>query len=409
MIVIASEAFRAKDFDLFEEAIALLEAGPPEAGTDGPALVDDLIAKSLGYAVIRAWQNGWQPADLVRSTRRSFGRTEADLVLDFIAADMATYPVATVHPYWWEQLADLGATVWWSDDGTHLAQWARRRSFGRVEALRTATPLLAFLHHLPSLPLLGPIPGEPDTLGSHRPGWAAPKAASSPALERIRALLTKAESTTFPEEAEALSAKAQELMAALSIDRIALAPDGDVHRPIGRRLGIDDPYAPAKSLLLDKVAEANLCRSVWTPDLGFSTVFGDEDDVESVDILFTSLLTQATAALRIADRQRQAAGAGRARSFRQSFHVAYALRIGARLAEVMAATEVAAEANLGRDLLPVLASHAEDVDEAVDAAFPGLVSRSISASNRAGWASGVAAAEAATLSTRREVTGTASP
>ena len=32
-------------------------------------------------------------------------------------------------------------------------------------------------------------------------------------LGRVRALLAKAESTTFPEEAEALTAKAQELMA----------------------------------------------------------------------------------------------------------------------------------------------------------------------------------------------------
>jgi len=197
-------------------------------------------------------------------------------------------------------------------------------------------------------------------------------------------------------------------MAVHSIDRITLASEHGDRRPIGRRLGIDNPYADAKSLLLDKVASANRCRSVWTPDVGFSTVFGDEGDVASVDILFTSLLTQAAALLRIADQQRQAAGEGRARAFRQSFHVAYALRIGTRLVEVMAATEVAAEASYGPNLLPVLAGHAEDVDEAVDGAFPGLVHRSISASSRAGWASGVAAAEAANLTIHPEVDESAS-
>ena len=42
-------------------------------------------------------------------------------------------------------------------------------------------------------------------------------------LTRIRALLAKAEATGFPEEAEALSAKAQELMARHSIDEALIA------------------------------------------------------------------------------------------------------------------------------------------------------------------------------------------
>ncbi|MDQ6697878.1 MAG: DUF2786 domain-containing protein [Actinomycetota bacterium] len=404
MIVLASEAFRAKDVDLFDQAIALLEHGPPNPASDGPRLVDDLISSSLGLAVSRTWRNGWQPTDIVSAARRSVGRTAAALSVDVIAADMPNYPAATVQPYWREQLSDLDATVWWSDDDSHLMQWSRRSSLARVEMLRVAVKLLSLLHHLPRLPLLCPIPGEPDmTVPGPAAEWGAPQTTSPPELARVRALLTKAESTTFPEEAEALTAKAQELMAIHSIDRIALAAGRDDRRPIGRRLGVENPYAGAKSLLLDKVAVANRCRSVWTPDLGFSTVFGDESDVASVDILFTSLLTQATAALQIADRGRIAAGGGRARSFRHSFHVAYATRIGARLAEVMAASEVAAEAGLGADLLPVLASHADDVEEAVHAAFPGVTSRATSVSNRAGWSSGIAAADMASLTTRHEV------
>ena len=38
-------------------------------------------------------------------------------------------------------------------------------------------------------------------------------------LDRVRGLLTKAESTEFPAEAEALTAKAQELMARHSIEQ----------------------------------------------------------------------------------------------------------------------------------------------------------------------------------------------
>ena len=114
----------------------------------------------------------------------------------------------------------------------------------------------------------------------------------------MRALLAKAESTSFPEEAEALTAKAQELMSRHAVDRALVdAAAAGATSAVGRRLGLDDPYAGAKSLLLSEVAEANGCRSVWSKDLGFATVFGQEADIDSVELLFTSLLGQATAAM----------------------------------------------------------------------------------------------------------------
>jgi hypothetical protein len=38
-------------------------------------------------------------------------------------------------------------------------------------------------------------------------------------------------------------------------------------------------YAQAKAILLQTVTEANRCRSVWSEDLGFSTIFGAPDDL----------------------------------------------------------------------------------------------------------------------------------
>ena len=53
-------------------------------------------------------------------------------------------------------------------------------------------------------------------------------------LDRVRALLAKAESTTFPAEAEALTGKAQELIARHSIDEALLAAAAEPRRPARR-------------------------------------------------------------------------------------------------------------------------------------------------------------------------------
>ncbi|MGH3851670.1 MAG: DUF2786 domain-containing protein, partial [Pseudonocardiaceae bacterium] len=169
-------------------------------------------------------------------------------------------------------------------------------------------------------------------------------------LEKVRALLAKAESTTFPLEAEALSAKAQELMARHAIDEaMAGAAQGGTGEnvPTGVRLRVDDPYAGAKTLLLSVVASANRCRAVWSKSLGFSTIMGFESDLEFVKILYTSLLVQVTSAMVAAGPQVDLSGRSRTRSFRQAFLVAYANRIGERLRAAEAGSRVAAVEKYG--------------------------------------------------------------
>jgi hypothetical protein len=218
--------------------------------------------------------------------------------------------------------------------------------------------------------------------------------------------LAKAESTTFAGEAEALSTKAQELMARYAIDA-AMVVAGDVGRasdgPTGLRVPVDDPYAGAKSILLSAVASANGCQAVWSKGLGFSTVVGFESDLEFVDILYTSLLVQATSAMVAAGSQVDRRGRSRTRSFRQSFLLAYATRIGHRLRAAEAAGRAAAEEEYGEAMLPVLADRSDSVAAACDEAFPGAMSRSVSISNAAGWAAGSAAADLASLDGRAEV------
>jgi Protein of unknown function (DUF2786) len=253
---------------------------------------------------------------------------------------------------------------------------------------------------LPKLERLLPPPGEASAHPrvARSATSATDDAVDNKVLSRVRGLLAKAESTTFAEEAEALTAKAQELMARHAIDLAMLDASAAVHgAPVARRVHLDDPYIDAKSTLLAVVAMENRCRSVFSPGFGFATLFGFASDLDMVELLFTSLLTQATSSMLAADRPVDRAGRSRTRSFRQSFFVAFAYRIGERLREANETATAQATVDLGDAFLPVLASRAVQVENLVDEVFPKTRSRRATVSNEAGWVAGRAAADAASL------------
>ena len=138
------------------------------------------------------------------------------------------------------------------------------------------------------------------------------------------------------------------------------------------------------------MARANHCHTVWSPELGFSTVFGFDADIDGVELLYTSLLVQANRAMA---RDEPAKGKARIKAFRRSFLVAYAVRIGERLAQATR-HEIAGV----RDLLPVLRGRDLQVRETMQKAFPRTVrSRGSRVDSREGWESGRAAADEAKL------------
>ncbi len=166
------------------------------------------------------------------------------------------------------------------------------------------------LLRLPAIEPAGPPPGA--AADPHRP----PAADEPRMLTRIRALLAKAEATGFPEEAEALTTKAQELMARHTIDEALLAARTHSRETPGAcRIGVEPPYEGAKAVLLDAVASANRCRAVWNEDLGFSTVVGFEPDLDAVELLFTSLLVQGTTAMTRSEAGQRAGGRKRTKTF----------------------------------------------------------------------------------------------
>lgn len=225
----------------------------------------------------------------------------------------------------------------------------------------------------------------------------APPGVDERALGRVRALLAKAESTEFAPEAEALSAKAQELITRHSIDEALLAhgaggAGGAGASPISRRLLIHDPYAKGKSALLASVARTNRCQSIWFPDAGFCAVVGFATDLALTDLLFTSLVAQCSTAMQVASRDVR-----KPRAFRESFTMAFATRIGERLEEAAAATVAEAVEERGADLLPVLASRGAEVERAFDEAFPHRRSSNYRVSDERGWDAGRAAADVASI------------
>ncbi len=176
-------------------------------------------------------------------------------------------------------------------------------------------------------------------------------------------------------------------------------------KPVGRRIGIDDPYAEAKAILLDGIAEANGCRTVWSKHLGLSSVFGFADELDAVEELFTSLLVQANTALRREGSKWDHAGRSRTTRFRRSFLVAFAVRIGERLREA-ADTTVDEAARASTALVPLLRARDEATRAAMEEAFPERAAVSPSATDAEGWVAGTALGDRADLSLRPKLPGT---
>jgi hypothetical protein len=336
-----------------------------------------------------AWRRGWQPADVVRYVRRELDETHVRLVSALVLGEADGRPVP--HPRWAAQLAELAERAG--------APAPRTDRFSR------ATAVLELYRLLLTLPALEPL--DPPRRAASASA-ASSSASDSRTLARIRALLAKAEATGYPEEAEALSAKAQELMARHSIDEAVLAAGGTAARdgggdaPGACRIGVDPPYETAKAVLLDAVASANRCRAVWHEEFGFSTVVGFEADLEVVELLHTSLLVQATAAMTAAEAAQRAGGRRRTKTFRQSFLAAYAHRMGDRLAAAVREQTAEAAGEGGRDLLPVLAARDVAVTEHLERMFPKTVTTRLrGVSDEAGWHQGTAAADRARVERHR--------
>jgi hypothetical protein len=202
-----------------------------------------------------------------------------------------------------------------------------------------------------------------------------PQEPPTPLLDRVRKLLAKAEAEgVTPAEAEALTAKAAELMARYGIDRALLAatqPETD--KPADRLIDVDNPWAAVKSHLLTGIAAALRCQCILVPRSGPGTrvhLFGYASDLERADILYTSLLVQMARALASAVMP---PGSRSPRAWRRSWMLGYisAVIIRVRSAEDRAAKDAEAQAQAdGPSTALVLADRAVTIRLRAQQAYP---------------------------------------
>jgi hypothetical protein len=373
----AEPGVQAADLD---RVVVRLVSRDPGVDTDGH------VQRLLGDLLPRLWQDGWQPADVVHVMRRRATQRAGRLV----SAVIAGVPTAGASPAWAAQLDRLEAPA------GSVTDWWRSEGVSSTVAWREVLRVVGVLRSLPPIEQLLPPPSGSSAGPAVHPGAVTDERA----LSRIRGLLAKAESTEFAAEAEALTAKAQELMARYAIDTAVLAGRGEQaagDTVVGaRRFHLDDPHAEAKASVVQAVAQTNGLRVVLMPGFGIATLVGIAAELDLVELLVTSLLVQAGRALIL----EAGLGGARARStaYRRGFYYSFAQRIGERLTEAREQAHEEASATYGSALVPLLADRAAAVDRRVEELFPRLRRRSGPTVDPAGWAAGRRAADDAELS-----------
>lgn len=352
-------------------------------------LVDDVVVEHLARLVAPAWERGWSPVDLVHAVTHRFDTTLGGLVARAVLADPTL-------------VRDDRPTVW-SDQLDQVRSRRTRRSSSPddVGKLVHRFEVAVFLTRLPAVVGVVPPPSAWRTLAAtpNTGPRRSDQQVDPRMLERVRALLAKAESTTFDAEAEAFTGKAQELMAKYAIDAAMVAAAASGARSLAagveaRRLHLDDPYAVQKAQLLGAVAAVNGGHVVWHEGWGFATVIGFPVELELIELTFTSLLVQLTRSMTQAGA---AGGRTRSASFRRAFVLSYAQRIAERLEEARRRADGAAEAEYGAALVPVREARRAAVQERSAEWFPNAGPMRTRSVDAGGWYAGRAAADAADL------------
>jgi Protein of unknown function (DUF2786) len=219
-------------------------------------------------------------------------------------------------------------------------------------------------------------------------------------LDKVRKLLAKAEDPACtPAEADAFNNKAAELIAKYGVDRAMLAESDPTSDIVGDRVvELPAPYALDKSALLAGIAAVLRCHSVrrQTRAAGRTGIsmhlFGFASDLERTELLFTSLLVQASQALAVQTVPTWENVAAYRRSWLAGFTQAVVTRL--RAAE-LAAAERHSDAGPtigGRSVALVLADRGGQVEQRVAEAYPQLrfagPRRLAGSGGRSGYAAG---------------------
>ena len=398
--LVQAAADSAGNPDALDDAVRDLVVFAGTTGSDQPDLPATLVTARLMDRVGTLYEHGWQPADVLHRTRSDLGNRFVGPVAALVLQQALTQRAPDRAPQEWvDQLAVL-------TDEPLAGQlprpsWSVAAEWGRVNAWDLWHDLATLIRFFADRRPMQRIVPPPSSWPLRRaPAWA-PRAdpAAAPHDERklatIRALLAKAEATEFLEEADAFTTKAQDLMTRYAIDEALLAHTDDVRTS---RVHIDNPYATAKAQLLATVGQVNRVKAIWDEEHGIATVVGLPVDLELAELLFTSLLVQATRAMTEAGAVTSGGHRlDRSPSFRRAFLLSYADRIGERLVHAGRRAEQEETERRGSELLPVLARQSAAVEREFARLFPDTRQSRATRVDARGWEAGRAAADRAVL------------
>jgi hypothetical protein len=220
---------------------------------------------------------------------------------------------------------------------------------------------------------------------------------SSDVLEKVRRLLAQAESTPYEGEAGVFFAKAAELMARYGIEQALLSATRHYdEKPERRVIEIASPYSRAKAVLLHCVAEASGCKMFYSASRSTASadVFGFPSDLDSVEMLFTSLLLHAGTLLA---RVRASGLDGSTSSARRAFIIGYATRIEERLVAARAKAVADEEEANGSSVALVVRDRRSMVEAEANKQVPHARKTRIAARSQAGLEAGRRGADEADL------------
>ena len=399
----------------------VLASEPIVLGTASVIRPEAFLSQRLVDNVARLWENGWQPLDLVHAVRKERNPRVARLAGVLIHAEGAGFSGRHAMPdEWADQLAAIPSSI--NPEmlvKAPLAKWRSYEQLSLPDLLQDGLLLLGLLKVLPGLTVLCDPPSKwvgsnaarsanhnrsAESTGSP-PGTPTDDGpipdASAKTMATIRALLAKAEATTFEAEREAFAAKAQDLITRYSINAALLDVRHGEQLGAGvrkRRFHLDNPYATEKCHLLNTVARLNNVKIVYEERFAMATAVGFPTDIELSDLLFTSLLVQAARGL-----QDLVASAGKGRTsspaFRRAYWIAYGVRIGERLTEAQAQATHDAETEHGGALVLVMKEREEAVASVTDELFKNTKKMKSRRLDSDGWHAGRAAAGQANLGT----------
>lgn len=216
-------------------------------------------------------------------------------------------------------------------------------------------------------------------------------------IDRVNALLAKAESTEHAAEQEAFFAKAQELIAAHAIASHMLGSDRHDDALGAEVVPIVAPYILQKAILLQAIATASggtVLRS-GSQRYGFTyQLIGRASARQNILALFASIQVAGVRAAYAADIPEWES----ARRFRSSFMSAFATRIGTRLREANAvASDKARNEGGGATMAIVLRDAKREIDSWIRNEYGKTGKVTTRTSSRSGREAGDAAGRSANI------------